>query len=415
MKYSMVLASSNDTAIRDRGEYGGAVTSLLKYALESELVDAVLAVKARNGDRFDGVPVLVSEPGELDSTSGSLHFAVPNIARFLKEYMDGVPDQKIAVTCKPCDAKSIIELAKREQIHRENLLLVGLNCTGTFMPGKARVMIRDILGVDPDDVVHEDIDEGVLKLGLRDGSEITRDLYPLEMEGYGRRENCRRCDTSIPVMADIACGKWGSGDGNETFIEGFTEKGDNLIEAAVAGNYIKVTEPSEAQVKAREEKILDAVQRAQGWQDHDFSMLKQSNLEDRLGYWVSQFNQCIKCFGCRDACPICYCADCYLEADNGLVVGGEVPPNILFPLTRIAHVMDSCVNCGQCQDACPMEIPISRFTHMMSKEISEVFDYQPGEDLDRVPPLRAPGTDQELNIKGITLSLSHESKASSDD
>ena len=144
MKNRMVLASSTDKVILDRGEYGGAVTSLLKYALESKLVDAVLAVKARNGDRYDGVPILITEPEELSYTAGSLHFAVPNIARFIKEYLDGAPNRKIAVTCKPCDAKSIIELAKRGQINRENLLLVGLNCTGTFMPGKARhnVIIR---------------------------------------------------------------------------------------------------------------------------------------------------------------------------------------------------------------------------------------------------------------------------------
>jgi len=412
MKNKMVLASSTDKEIQGRGEYGGAVTSLLKYALESQVVDAVLAVKPRNGNRYDGVPALITHPEELLDTSGSLHFASPNIARFIKEYLDGIPQQRLAVTCKPCDAKSIIELAKREQIQRDNLILVGLNCTGTFMPREARRMIIEEFGVDPDDVVREDIDEGVLRISLKNGTEATRDLYSLELKGSGRRENCRRCDTCIPTMADVACGKWGVKDKNKTFIEIFSEKGSKLIEGAVMNDYIKVEEPDQTALNAREKKKEDAFQRALMWQKHDFSELKQSNLEDRLSYWVSQFNQCIKCFGCRDACPICYCNDCYLEADNGLVAGGEVPPNILFPLTRIAHVMDSCVNCGQCQDACPMEIPISLFTFMLSKEISEVFDYNPGEDVEATPPLRAPGTDQELRIKGINLSMLHEYKIS---
>lgn len=47
---------------------------------------------------------------------------------------------------------------------------------------------------------------------------------------------------------------------------------------------------------------------------------------------------------------------------------------------------------------------------MLSKEISRVFDYKPGEDIESIPPLRAPGTDQESSIKGISPSMLHESK-----
>jgi hypothetical protein len=54
-----------------------------------------------------------------------------------------------------------------------------------------------------------------------------------------------------------------------------------------------------------------------------------------------------------------------------------------------------------------MEISISLFTFMLSKEISDVFDYMPGEDVESIPPLKATSTDQELNIKGINLSMLH--------
>jgi len=59
-----------------------------------------------------------------------------------------------------------------------------------------------------------------------------------------------------------------------------------------------------------------------------------------------------------------------------------------------------------------MEIPISLFTFMLNKEISGVFDYNPGEDIESIPPLRSPATDQELGIKEINLSLLHKSKIS---
>jgi coenzyme F420-reducing hydrogenase beta subunit len=38
------------------------VTALLKFALEMKLVDAVLAVKKRNGNRYDGVLSVVTDP-----------------------------------------------------------------------------------------------------------------------------------------------------------------------------------------------------------------------------------------------------------------------------------------------------------------------------------------------------------------
>jgi formate dehydrogenase subunit beta len=84
MKGDMYIARSSDKEILDKAEYGGAVTSLLKFALDSGRVDAVLAIKARDGNRYDGVPVLITEPEAVIETAGALHCASPNISRFLK-------------------------------------------------------------------------------------------------------------------------------------------------------------------------------------------------------------------------------------------------------------------------------------------------------------------------------------------
>ncbi|MCK4368410.1 MAG: Coenzyme F420 hydrogenase/dehydrogenase, beta subunit C-terminal domain, partial [Dehalococcoidales bacterium] len=210
MKGDMYIARSSDKEILEKAECGGAVTSLLKFALESKRVDAVVGVKARDGNRYNGIPVLITDPAEIAETGGSLHCASPNIARFLKEYLDGASSMKIAVVAKPCDAKAIIELAKREQINLDNLILIGLNCTGTLPSAKAKTIFREEFEVDPSDVVSEDIEDNELIIRLKDGSEKKKSLAELEEKGYGRRENCRRCETNIPVMADIACGKWGT-------------------------------------------------------------------------------------------------------------------------------------------------------------------------------------------------------------
>ena len=235
MKGDMYLAWASDEKIRERAEYGGAVTALLKFALESKAVDAVVAVRAREGNRFDGIPVTISDPEEVIETAGALHCASPNIARYLKEYLNGAFDMKLAVVCKPCDARAIIEMAKRNQVQLENLLLIGLNCTGTLPAAKAKQMLREEFGVQPEEVVREDIDEGKLTITLKDGTQKAKDLAELEERGYGRRENCRRCEINIPRMADLACGKWGTEGKKATFIEVCSEKGSDFIEKAIRG------------------------------------------------------------------------------------------------------------------------------------------------------------------------------------
>ena len=65
MSNKMYIAKSTDEAIIERSENGGAVTALLKFALESKLVDGVVTVKAINGNRYGALPVLITDPEEL--------------------------------------------------------------------------------------------------------------------------------------------------------------------------------------------------------------------------------------------------------------------------------------------------------------------------------------------------------------
>lgn len=387
MNGAATLAWSSDKRILEQAEHGGVVTALCKFALESKRVDAVLALKPRAGSRYEGVPTLITDPDQVIETAGSMHCTSPNIARCLKEYLEGAFDLKLAVTGKPCDVRAIIELAKRNQVVRENLILVGLNCTGTLNPATAKRMIREQIGLDPDDVTGEEIEDGRLTLTLRDGTQIEKNLTRLEERGYGRRENCQRCDVHIPIMADLACGKWGTNGAQRTWVETCSEKGAELLQAAIDAGAIEVEAPTMEAVEARERKDKAATDAARMRQEQEWAGLHDKNLEERLAYWTGQFGQCIKCFGCRDACPICYCADCTLEADRGLVVGGQVPPDLMFPLLRTLHVADSCVNCGQCQDVCPSELPLARLTHMLNAEIGSLLGYAPGMDLGVPPPL----------------------------
>ncbi|MGD9106178.1 MAG: coenzyme F420 hydrogenase/dehydrogenase beta subunit N-terminal domain-containing protein, partial [Desulfobacterales bacterium] len=89
MRDNLYLAWSSDEKIQEKGASGGAVTALLKFALETNFVDAVVAVKKRNGNRYDGVLSLITDPDEVIESAGALHFAPVNAAREVSKYLDG--------------------------------------------------------------------------------------------------------------------------------------------------------------------------------------------------------------------------------------------------------------------------------------------------------------------------------------
>jgi len=405
MKGDMYLAWSSDENILNKTESGGVVTSLLKFTLESKRVDAVLAVKARDGNRYDGIPVLTSDPEEVIATAGALHCVTVNIPRYIKEYLGGAFDMKLAIVVKPCDIRGIIELAKREQIDLDNLLLIGLNCSGTLSPVVAKKTIAEEFVTDPLDVAYEDIEDNKLVIRMKNGTEKANELQKLEEKGYGRRENCRRCEIKIPTMADIACGKWGVPNNKKaTFVELCSDKGAELFEEAIKAGYINVEHADDKAMEERRKEEQEAIDSALKWQEIDFVPLRDMTTEEKFNYWRGQFSQCIKCYGCRDACPICFCKACILEADRDVVMPGKVPPDVTFPMIRISHVMDSCVNCGQCQDVCSADIPLARLTFMLNKELFDTFKYQPGVDLDSCPPSMSI-TDRELTMHGVEIAL----------
>ena len=120
--------------------------------------------------------------------------------------------------------------------------MIGLNCGGTVRPAVAEEMIRLFYELDPEDIVSEEINKGKFIVELKDGSEKSIKMDDLEDEGYGRRENCQRCELKIPRKADIACGNWGSSKGY-TFVEINTPRGEELVQYAIDNEYIEVNAP----------------------------------------------------------------------------------------------------------------------------------------------------------------------------
>ena len=360
-----------DAACRERGECGGAVTALLTHALKSGMVDAVFAVK-RGQDIYDAVPTLITDPAEIAETAGSLHCGTLLLSKLVKNYLDSNKTARLGVTVKGCDTMGLIELAKRNQVDLDRLILLGVNCGGSVSPVLARKMIREKFEVDPDLVHKEEIDKGQFIIEYEGGHKGIK-IDDLEDEGYGRRSNCRRCLYKVPRQADLACGNWGViGDkaGNATFVEVCSEKGANLLDAAVKAGAVKTAPaiPKGIEIRGKVEGAM--LNLGNKWRKKDFEALAS----DLWGTINRETGRCIKCYSCIENCPVCFPVAEDLKKKSRMVVSGEIPPNPMFHLRRFAHISDSCINCGQCEELCPMEIPLALFSHAIRTEGDSMFE-----------------------------------------
>jgi len=118
--------------------------------------------------------------------------------------------------------------------------------------------------------------------------------------------------------------------------------------------------------------------------------VEQYEPRDRLSRWMYEFQKCIKCYGCRDACPVCFCSDCTLEHKD-LIGTGRLPPEApIFHLVRAVHMAGRCVDCGLCEEACPADIPLRMLYRKVNALVDDLFDYRAGEGAGP-PPLSVIG------------------------
>jgi len=378
-KGDMFYAWTTNKDLADKAECGGAVTGLMKFALENKIVDAVLAVK-KGKDLYDAVPTIITDPKEIGTTAGSLHCGTLLMSKLVKKYFNGANDMKLGITIKGCDMMGLYELAKRKQVNLDNLVMIGVNCGGSVSPVMARKMITEKYGVDPDKVHKEEIDKGQFIIEYEGGHKgISVD--ELEEHGFGRRTNCRRCKLKVTRQADIACGNWGViGDkaGKATFVEICSDKGADLFNKAVAAGALKAEKPPEPAIAIRSKVEKAMFKLADKWREKDFKGLGQGN--ERLKKIMEDTSRCIKCYQCIEQCPICYCVECSTKKPY-LVPPGVLPVPFMFHMIRFVHISDSCVNCGQCEEACPMEIRNSLYMHAIQQDLEKMFGHVPGVDM----------------------------------
>lgn len=245
-------------------------------------------------------------------------------------YLPQFKGQKVGIVVKGCDSRSVVELLQEKLINREDVVIFSLPCEGTLDMGKVNGALGRYEKIDS-----VEYDEAAVTI-TADGK-AHRFCMTENVQG-----KCYSCVTPGAVLADIRYG------------------------TPVPVQPGSVTPP-------------------------ELAMLDKMSLNERLGFWKSQMDRCIRCYACRNACPMCVCKDyCIAESRNPhwMTQGSSPKDKLFFQTIHAVHLAGRCTGCGECQRACPVGIPILALRQQIARAVNEIFDgYNSGMNPALVPPL----------------------------
>jgi len=250
--------------------------------------------------------------------------------------------KKVGIVVKGCDGRSVVELLQEKIVNRESLVIFAMPCKGVLDVKKVR------RALDIDHAREVNFHNGTIEItsGDKTSSVALNDVLA---------DKCLRC--RYP---------------NATEFDHF------------------IGEPVEPRGEAPDAAMEELV---------------SMSLEERFEFWKSHMSRCIRCYACRNSCPLCFCRDvCLADSRDPHWQSQEasVREKWMFQMIHAMHLAGRCTECGECERACPVGIPILLLKKHLNGVIKDLFQYEAGIDPMATPPLFTFKVEEE-NIKEIEL------------
>ncbi len=352
-----------------------AIQGLLRGLLEDGVVDALLVPMRLPGGSV--APMVVKDPAALLRADPLAPVLPINGARAVSQLTMTGHREKLGVVLRACEIRALVELVKFQQVNLENVVIIGVDCLGTYS-------VTDWLEAENQERVVEALLAGAVR----------GELEPYE--GLEFRSACQICEQPFPEGEHVGLeiGLVGVEAGKLYLrAEGALAEALGLeADGAPAGRAEAIEKVKAGRVVARDAAYQAYRGRLQ---------LKDGAGSGSMEGLLAEFGACIRCHNCMINCPICYCKECifrtptfeheselyYQWADRKGTVR-MMPDTLLFHLTRLNHMVTSCVGCGMCTEACPVDIEVGTVFRAVGEKVQAIFEYEPGRSLEDAAPVQ---------------------------
>ena len=364
-----------------------SLKDFFRSILQLEDVSAIL-VPQRLPMKNVVMPTLVTDPERLDGVDPLAPIFPANTAKVVSRLTRKPAGGKVAVVLRSCEIRAFIELVKLKQGYMDEVVIIGIDCLGAYK------------NTDYFKFVGEDVTESTKKFyqSVLSGKEAAMDDVDLATA-------CKACEYPVPDSADIIIGLFGLDTNSQLLVQAKNSKGEELL--------TRLDLPDLEEPQARRDAIESLIARRTDYRDKMFAETTEATntLEKLTGYLAN----CINCYNCRVACPVCYCKECVFVTDvfnhepsqylKWAIRKGAIKmptDTVFYHITRLAHMSTACIGCGQCSNACPNDIPVMELFRTVAQRTQEAFGYEAGRSIEDDPPLSVFMEDELTDVVGIS-------------
>lgn len=351
----------------------GSTNDFFRKLLKEKIIDSLLVPRESVNHR-SVIQALAENEEETTAANPFAPLLLMNSANLVSQLTVDNPQNKLGAVMRSCEIRAAVELVKLKQINLDNLVIIGVDCMGTYESHIYQKVMEKF-----------DNSQDLTKAYIAGSAEAE----PAPLEGGELRPACRGCEYPNPENADIAINFLGCDTNKEILIQ-LSEKLDKIDPG---GLDLVLVEDNNQWIKASKA----CLERRTKFRDDLFREALDS-IKDIKGF-LKELEHCRRCYNCRKECPICYCRECIFDSltfehdseqyFNWARKKGKIrmpADTLLFHLTRMNHMIISCVGCGQCTSACPNNIPIAKFFKTIGFKVQQLFDYKAGRSFEEENP-----------------------------